>query len=547
MVRRAAVVAGVAAEALAAPSAAFAHATLLQTFPAASTVVRIPPREVRLVFDEEVEPRFATISVTDSAARSQVDGVVQRSPSSPYEVDVPLRRAPEGWYLVVWRVVSADGHAERGAFTYRIGPRPGPPPRFTVPSLTETAVTPGLIALRWLTFVSFMSAVGLFVLRTVIARPMVDGLRGVTRAFAAAIAVSLVAAPLYDLLATAHFALRSFWSFGALIPLVGASRFGRSYLRLELALALLAVAGGIAIRLDRPGGPRRSAAALASLWGGLLAAAAVLLVPGTAGHAAQTAPRWAALLLDWSHLASGSVWLGGLVGLLVLGRRVPGAVLVVGVRRFSAAALVSVAVLIGSGTGASALHLPTLAALWQTGYGTVIIAKAAIMLAALLAASINRRRTTPALRPIAVEAVVVASAVVAAAVLSSLPPPPRALASLGAVSASVGPGPVAEAVTRGGYRLVVRVSPNRVGVPDEVAVRLVHGRTPVRGAGVLATFTMLDMEMPAQTYRLAEHAPGVYARSTGALAMVGRWGLAFHVTPPGAQPFDLALVDHAGG
>jgi copper transport protein len=550
-VRRALVTALVAAAALAAPAAAWAHAALLKTVPAASAEVDTPPRVVKLVYDEAVEPRFAVVSVTDAAGHQQLDGTVRRSPTDPYELDVPLRRSAEGWYLVFWRVISADGHPVRGAFTYRIGPNPGPPPQFVVPSLSETAVTPGLIAFRWLTFLSLMGAIGLFVLRTLIARPLTRGLRAVTVSFAVAIAVALVATPIYVLLATAQFALRSFWSLGALVPLLDVSAFGRGYLRLELLLALFAAAGAIAIWLDRPERGQRSVVALLSLWGTLLAAGAVLLVPGAAGHAAQTPPRWASLLLDWSHLASGSVWLGGLIGLLVLALRVPSATLLLAVRRFSTVALLAVFVLLGSGIGAAVVHLPTLATLWQTGYGKTIIVKASLLAAAMLVASVNLVRTRRGRgllwQTVAAEVVLVTSAVVAAAVLSSLPPPPKALAGLGAPAATAGPGPLTAVVERNGYRLEVHVTPNKVAVPDDFALRITRNGAPVRGATVIATFTMLDMEMPTQAYRLAERSAGLYGHSTAALVMVGRWGLTFQVEPPGGQPFDVVVVDHASG
>jgi copper transport protein len=550
-VRRTLVTALVAAAALALPAAAWAHAALLKTFPPASAEVDTAPPAVRLVYDEVIEPRFAVVSVTDAAGHQQADGAVHRSASDPYELDVPLRRAAEGWYLVFWRVISADGHPVRGAFTFRIGPNPGPPPQFVVPSLSETAVTPGLIAFRWLTFLSLMSAIGLFALRTLIARPLVHGLRGTTVAFGTAIAVALVATPIYVLLATAQFALRSFWSFGALVPLVGVSAFGRGYLRLELLLALFAAAGAIAIWLDRPERRQRSVVALLSLCGALLAAGAVLLIPGAAGHAAQTPPRWASLLLDWTHLASGSVWLGGLIGLLVLAFLVPSATLLAAVKRFSTVALLAVFVLLGSGIGAAVVHLPTLATLWQTGYGKTIIVKASLLAAALLVASVNlvrtRRNKGLLWQTVAAEVVLVTSAVVAAAVLSSLPPPPKALAGLGAPAATAGPGPVTAVVERNGYRLEVHVTPNKVAVPDDFALRITHNGSPVRGATVIATFTMLDMEMPTQAYRLAERSPGLYEHSTAALVMVGRWGLTFQVAPPGAQPFDVVVLDRASG
>ena len=59
----------------------------------------------------------------------------------------------------------------------------------------------------------------------------------VTLAFTAALVVALVATPVYLLLATAKFALRSAWDVGALVPLMRASAFGRGYLDFELVLA----------------------------------------------------------------------------------------------------------------------------------------------------------------------------------------------------------------------------------------------------------------------------------------------------------------------
>ena len=125
------------------------------------------------------------------------------------------------------------------------------------------------------------------------------------------------------------------------------------------------------------------------------------MLPGSSGHAAQTAPRALSLVLDWLHLVAGSIWLGGLVGLLVLwwslgaSRRVAG--LAVAVPRFSRVAFVSVLVLIASGIWATVLHLPTVASLWQTSYGQAILVKVALLAAAMLLASVNLVRTKPRL------------------------------------------------------------------------------------------------------------------------------------------------------
>jgi hypothetical protein len=102
-------------------------------------------------------------------------------------------------------------------------------------------------------------------------------------------------------------------------------------------------------------------------------------------------------------------------------------------------------------------------------------------------------------------------------------------------------------VNEHGYRLEFQVLPNRAAVMNQFAVRIDHGGRPIRGAGLTATFTMLDMEMPAQTYKLAEVSPGLYAHSAPALVMVGHWGLSFSIAPQGAAPFTVLLVDRANG
>jgi copper transport protein len=571
--RRALVLAGIAAVALALPATAWAHAALLQTFPQASQLLDTQPKLVELTYDEVVEPRFAIVSVTDKDAHSEVAGSPRRSPTDPYTLEVPVQHLVEGWYLVFWRVISADGHPVRGAFTFQIGPNPGPAPQFVIPPLTETAATPSLLVARWAAFLAVMTAIGLFVLRAAIARPVVarvagTRLRAVSIAFAAVLVVALVAVPVYVVVATAQFALRPASDVPALLPLLRVSAFGRGFLELELMLALFGAAAFVALWLDRPERPRRSIAALLALGGALLAAGAILFAPGASGHAAQTAPRALSVALDWAHLAAGSLWAGGLLGVLVLWRSLPAAqrtaALAVCVPRFSNVAFLSVLALIGTGTGATLVHLPTLASLWQTSYGKAIVAKVALLATAMLLAAVNLLRTRRALhspdpvtgeggarllrRLVGGEALLVAGAIFAAAVLSSLPPPSKALAALGKPAAHTGPGPVTSVVSRGGYRLEFHVDPNRVGVTNRFAVRILRGGKPVDGMGVTATFAMLDMDMPTQSYSLPEHGTsGLYERTKPALVMVGHWGLTFQFQPRRGAPFSVVIEDRANG
>jgi copper transport protein len=568
--------AAAAAGASAMPSIAWSHAALAATAPATNRVAPHAPQTVALSFSEPVEPRFATISVTDVAGRQLARGAPRRSPAGGRTIERPVRRLRPGWYLAFWRVISADGHPVRGAFTFAVGPGPGPPRQFAVPSLRETAATPGLLAARWAMLLSLMAAVGLVLFRCIVARPIGAAaggrpLRALTRAAAIAVTASLVLLPAYLLVATAAFAARSPVDVGGVLPLLRISSFGRGLSDLELVLALLGVAAGIAVWLDRTGADRRSVVALLALGSAIACAAAALIVPGLAGHPAQSSPRVTAIALDWAHLAAGSVWLGGLAGLMVLwaaaGAEHRTKVLARVVPRFSRVALGAVLTLVATGAAATVLHLPTFGALWETAYGRSIVLKIGLLSAALLLGAANLLVTTPRLtaaglrgdaalgttgarllrRTVSGEIALVASTVFAAGLLTSLPPPSRALGAAGDALARVGPGPVRHAVTRNGARALVRLEPNVAVRPTRVGLDLSRAGAPVAGATVIARFTMLDMDMGQQAYTLAETSPGSYRRSALALIMVGNWGVTFEVSPRTGRPFSFLLVDRARG
>jgi copper transport protein len=555
--------------ALVLPAAASAHAYLVKTSPAASVTLNGPPQSVALTFDEAVEPRFAIVSVTDVDARQQALAPPSRSPADPDTLVVPIKRVPEGWYLVYWRAISVDGHPVQGGFTFAVGPNPGPAPQFRIPHVAQTATSTSLVLARWVMFLTVMTAIGLLVLLLLIAQPVVrrvEGtrLRAVSIAFWIAAALGLVAIPVYLEQSTAIDSLRSFFDVAALVPLWRTTAFGRGYLDMEICFALFCGAAGVALWLDRPERERRSVASLLAITGALAAAGATLLIPGAAGHAAQTSPRGVSLMLDWLHLASGSIWIGGLIGLLVLWRSLPSARRVAGlavcVPRFSNVALGSVLVLLGSGIGATVIHLPVADALWLTSYGKAILVKIGILAAAMALASVNLFRNKPRLARatadsaagllrglVGAETILVAGAIFVAALLSSLAPPPPAFAKEGQALTRVGPGKVAAAVTTNGYRLQLLVDPNRAAAPNSFALRITRGGKPVRNAQVMLGFAMLDMVMPNQNYVLTEKQPGVYVREAPALVMVGHWALSFTITPAGKAPFAATIVDHATG
>ncbi|WCB95216.1 hypothetical protein DSM104299_03959 [Baekduia alba] len=112
---------------LALPAGAAAHASLIGGDPEPGGVAPAAPRAVTIRFDEAVDPSLAVVRVEDARGRRwDVGGVTA---ASGHAVRVALRRgAPDGPYVVLYRVVSDDGHTIPGGFGFAVGRDAVPPP-----------------------------------------------------------------------------------------------------------------------------------------------------------------------------------------------------------------------------------------------------------------------------------------------------------------------------------------------------------------------------------------------------------------------------------
>ena len=111
------------------PSAAWAHAALEKSEPAAGARLERSPEEVLLTFAEDPDPRLSLVRIVDQSGRA-VPGVSDALPvaGDPAQLRVALSETlPRGVYTVNWLAVSAeDGHVEGGLFTFGVGETPLP-------------------------------------------------------------------------------------------------------------------------------------------------------------------------------------------------------------------------------------------------------------------------------------------------------------------------------------------------------------------------------------------------------------------------------------
>ena len=174
----------------------------------------------------------------------------------------------------------------------------------------------------------------------------------------------------------------------AALPIVlTRTHFGAIWTGRAVALGLLLIVSPI------PRRPLRVA--------GLLLSLAVALTTSLTGHAADWGDRSFAVLVDWIHAVTASMWVGGLFGLTlaVFGDRArwPVALLVQAARRFSRLAGYCLLAVVATGVYNVWIQVPGPTALWTTAYGGALMAKLGLAMALASIGCANRYVVLPVL------------------------------------------------------------------------------------------------------------------------------------------------------
>jgi putative copper resistance protein D len=187
-----------------------------------------------------------------------------------------------------------------------------------------------------------------------------------------------------------------------------------------------AMGEGLALRRPPP---------LLALLGAVLAATSFAWV-GHVHSLGAGAPRpWLPVLTIGVHLLGVAFWLGALGPLLLVANHTPIPGVAAVVRRFGAAALAVVAMLLAAGAGLLCQLLRGVSELWSDDYGRFVLTKLVLVAALLSLAAFNRLRLTPRLcaadggalralrRSIKAELAVAAGVLVVTAALTTLSGP----------------------------------------------------------------------------------------------------------------------------
>jgi copper transport protein len=368
------------------------------TTPASDAVLADRPAQVTLRFSEPVEAAFGSVRVFDADTRRVDDGRTTRPSSSEVAVGID-GTLPDGTYTVAWRAVSADSHPVHGAFVFHIG-KPGTDPDGVAAEVTDeegsSAVSGAFSVVRFVSVALILltaggaAALALWVPASDAASTARRRLWAVLTGCAVALVPVTLAAIGLQGAGAAGLGLDAAarWS---LFSEVLETRYGQVAVARIVLAAVVAALAAVAWR-GRSGS--QPLALVACALGALLA-----VTPSLAGHAQVQGSI--AVLSDAVHVEAAALWAGGLAFLVLLLAWARGSrweVATEAVPVFSGIALLAVCVLLVAGVVNGLYEVGSWAALWETTYGRLLLAKVALVLPLLGLGAYNNRVSVPRLR-----------------------------------------------------------------------------------------------------------------------------------------------------
>lgn len=506
-------------------AAASAHATVANSSPADGARVPTSPSQVSITFDESVDISVGYLRVINASGTRMDVGAVSHPNGRGNTIAVALRPslAPDT-YIESWRVVSADSHPIAGTVRFVVGNGPLNAAATAPAASVDRTVRAAVDVARAFSYFGLALFGGAWLVLTVWPTGRSD--RRARRVLATGWAVLLGAAVVEVLLQGAYAAGSGLSHIldDDLVASTSSSVYGRLH---AIRLVLLSALGILVFAFPTPLPARRR-----RVEQGIAAALGlgVLLTFSGSGHDSVVNPRWLTIASDAVHLSAVSLWIGGLVLLgAVLLRRLDGvgsnddldAVIPV----FSRVAAVCVGVITVTGTYQAWRQLDSFGAVFDTGYGRLIVVKVAL-LAALVAVAAGSRRIVrradgvAGLRRRVVIETGLAVIVLAVTAVLVTQPPGREAVHTGARSVTVSLG--------SGRSATVRVDPARPGTVA-VVLTLAPAERPTVAPTVTLTAALTSAGIGPLPVPLVRQPDGRYTAAAVVLPQKGNWTFALVV------------------
>ncbi|MGE7767601.1 copper resistance protein CopC [Peribacillus sp. NPDC096540] len=364
------------------PVTASGHASVISSNPSPNEAMDTLPEKISIQFSEDIQPAFHSLEVF-----SQDGSKIQIQDSKISEKSEKILEArwkgsiDEGIYYIKWRVVSSDGHPIEGTIPFQFGDSAA------VSDQESSEMNAGFpnsinVFLQSFQYISFAALTGILFFQLSLMKD--------SRLFEAS-----RRARLYLWLSYAGLAFSIFFSLPLKVTIdagvgwtdafnvsyikevLNATNFGTIWI-VEILILLLLF---LVIYFMLENSLNKSLPFLS-----FIIIASLMVCKASTGHTAAVPNQVLAVLMDFLHLLSMALWLGGLMALLVI---LPGladrqiedkktfywSI----IQRFSRWAFLFVIILIVSGIYSSLQHVPTIHSLLNTTYGQLLLWKISLM------------------------------------------------------------------------------------------------------------------------------------------------------------------------
>ena len=103
--------------------AAWAHAALRDSDPPAGSTLAAAPKQIRLQFNEALEPAFASVRLTDPGGKEVVTEKAVVDKADGKTLVLPLPALAAGAYKARWSAMGHDGHRMKGEVGFAVKPQ----------------------------------------------------------------------------------------------------------------------------------------------------------------------------------------------------------------------------------------------------------------------------------------------------------------------------------------------------------------------------------------------------------------------------------------
>jgi len=543
---------------------ASAHANQIDSSPAPNTELESSPERVIIWFSEPIEDNFSVISVLDSAA-NQVDlGDSALDPSEPTAMSVGLPSLENGTYTVVWKNLSAvDGHKVIGSFVFAVGEPISAGAQLEVAEqpLLQSAADPWM---RWIVFLMATLIIGGLIFELLVSVPVMYSESSRDSLYAA----GAVASIRWRTLSWYAFAILLFALLGQLIQqasvlnevpafqvdtemisgVISDSSWGQYWSYRLIAVLILAVFLFARQKLFSTDEDEITGDSVISQLSAVVGLVFLALISISSHNAASPVEiKTFATATDFIHLASATIWLGGIAYLghsvrvmkSELGHDDFVQVLKQMIARFTPIALIGGFVLVATGSFATYLQVTEPVAM-RTPYGWVLALKLVFIVPLIVLAGINGFRLAKKLgvggqsrfgRSVLLEAGVGITILLTVAWLASLEP---ARQYAGRTGLGV-EDEVTFSDTADGTTFDVTITPGQVGQNDvRVELSDVAGREISNAVDVRVRLKFLDDDLGEPLVSLDDQGAGEWILNDATLNIAGGYQAEIVVQRPDA-------------